>query len=148
MERYQEILKKMNNDLSDVTIQTIFDELLKVYSDLSEEEVRFVKESLGSEYELALFDKLDNPKLSKDVCDVLICFAKDWLSKIQQKISELRDWTEQESSKETIRMIIFNEIYITNLLPANEFPYEEREQYVDEIFQYVIAHPSPVQMAA
>lgn len=148
MERYQKILETMNNDSSDVTVQMVFDELLKVYKDLSEEEVRYVKEGLESEYELALFDKLDKPKLTKADKEALKAFAKELLAKIQQAIAELQDWTEQESSKESIRMIIFGEVYTSDYLPPNEFPFEERDHYIHEIFQYVIGHPLPYRAAA
>lgn len=148
MERYQAILESLNNDLSDVTIQQIFDELIKVYSALSEEEVRYVKEGLDNEYELALFDKLDKPKLTKAERSALKQFAKALLDKIQKAIAKLQDWTSQESSKENIRMIIFGEVYTSDFLPSESFPFEERDQYVDEIFQYVIGHPLPLRAAA
>lgn len=148
MERYQTILETLNNDLSDVTIQQIFDELIKVYSALSEEEIRYVKEGLDNEYELALFDKLDKPKLTKSERSALKQFAKDLLDKIQKAIAELQDWTSQESSKENIRGIIFGEVYTSDFLPQEQFPFEERDQYVDEIFQYVIGHSLPLRAAA
>lgn len=57
-EDYQKIITQINEDISDVTIQKVFEDLMKVYEDLSEE-TRYVREELDNDLELTLFDKLE-----------------------------------------------------------------------------------------
>ena len=143
MVRYQKILEQLNNDLSNVNIQKTFEELMQVYGQLSQEEVRYIKEGLNNDYELALFDKLDKPKLNKSERELIKKFAQDLLTKIREEVAKFQDWQEQESAKASIKNIIFGEVYTSTLLVPEFFPFDSRDIYVDEIFQYVIGHQLP-----
>jgi type I restriction enzyme R subunit len=145
METYQGIVENNNNDSSDVNIQKTFDELMKIHEALTEEEKRYVKEGFESDYELALFDKLDKPQLAKKEREELKRFAHELLQKIQQRAQELQDWGAQTSSKADIKNLILGEIFINKLIPESHFPYPERERYADELFQYVMGHALPKQ---
>jgi type I restriction enzyme R subunit len=140
MEQYEKILERLNKNRSDVEIQKIFEELVRVHSALSEEEMRYVREGLNSDYELALFDKLDQPKLSKADRDALKQFAVELLAQIKDTVAKLQDWKEQESGKAAVKNLILGQIYTSELLSAQAFPFDQRQPYVDEIFQYVLSH--------
>lgn len=49
---------------------------MQVYGQLSQEEVRYIKEGLNNDYELALFDKLDKPKLNKSERELIKSLPK------------------------------------------------------------------------
>ena len=141
MTQYQKILEKYNSNLADVTIQQIFEELIAVHSALSQEEIRYIKEGFSSDYELALFDKLNKPQLNKKERDEVKSFAQELLTKIQARTAQLQDWKLQESTRADIKTLILGEIYIK--LPKEPFPFAERQQYIDDIFQYVMGHELP-----
>ncbi len=62
--RYQEIIQAYNEEKNRSTIEKTFEELMKYYRQLSEEERRAAREGLTEE-QLAIFDLLLKPEISK-----------------------------------------------------------------------------------
>lgn len=139
-EDYQKIITQINEDISDVTIQKVFEELMKVYEDLSEEETRYVREELDNDLELTLFDKLKKPNLSKTEEKAVKKIAQELLKKIQMTLSQGVNWINQESNKAKLMEVLNSEIILTEELSWETFNYNERKEKADSIFDYVLTH--------
>lgn len=139
-EDYQKIITTINEDISDVTIQKVFEELMKVYEDLTEEETRYVREELDNDLELALFDKLKKPNLSEKEEKAVKKIAQELLIKIQFALSQGVNWINQESNKAKLMEVLNSEIILTENLSWETFNYNDRKEKADSIFDYVLTH--------
>lgn len=66
-QHYEAIVAEYNREKDRVTIERTFEELLKFFEELEEEESRAVREELDEE-SLAIFDLLKKPDLDKGRC--------------------------------------------------------------------------------
>lgn len=123
----------------DVTIQKVFEDLMKVYEDLSEEETRYVRRA-DNDLELTLFDKLKKPNLSEKEEKQLKRLLKScW---IRSKLFYLKEWigSSEESNKARLLSFKLSEIILTDALSWETFNFEDRKAKADDIFDYVLTH--------
>jgi len=139
-EDYQKIITQINEDISDVTIQKVFEDLMKVYEDLSEEETRYVREELDNDLELTLFDKLKKPNLSEKEEKAVKKIAQELLNKIQAFLSQGVNRISEESNKARLLEVLNSEIILTDALSWETFNFEDRKAKADDIFDYVLTH--------
>ena len=64
-ERFDEIVRDYNKEKDKNTIEATFEALMRLTAEMTEEEYRYVKEGLENEQQLAVFDILLKPDLSK-----------------------------------------------------------------------------------
>ena len=113
-ERYQEIIEAYNRGKDYISIKEIFDELIVLLADLSEENKRATKENL-EEDELFVFDMLcRHKKISdKEKSDVKDA-AKKLLERLKNNEFRVNQWTEKiqtsSSVKSKIQDILFLEL--------------------------------------
>ena len=100
LEKFQSLIDDYN--LGSLDQEFFFDELMKLSKELSKEEIRHKTEGL-SEEELALFDKLKKPKLTKsDKKEVKKC-AKQLLYKLKHNGLSAVDWRKKPQIKAKVR---------------------------------------------
>ncbi|WMP17370.1 type I restriction endonuclease subunit R [Thiothrix lacustris] len=134
-ERYQTIVKAYNSDKDQVEIQRIFDELTRLYDDLSVEDRRYLGENLQSQQELAVFELLSKPTLNKAEREQVKQTAQALLERLERELLKIDRW----KAKAQAKAMIFGEIkwVCDDGLPTS---YDERE--VDDksqrVFSYVL----------
>ena len=139
-ERYQEIIEEYNNDNKKDEIAVIFENLMKLVSELDEEQKRYVREGFENDEELTMFDLLVKESLSKDEIKKVKSLAQIMLAKVKARIHELDNWRDKEETCSMIRTLIRDLLWTE--LPES---YDEVAvtTYKDKIYEYVYsAYPA------
>ena len=105
-QRYQEIVDEYNRDNKKDEIAIIFENLMKLVSELDEEQKRYVREGFESDEELTMFDLLVKDSLSKEEVKKVKKLAQTMLSKIKARIRELDHWRDKEETQSIISVLI------------------------------------------
>ena len=105
-QRYQEIVDEYNRDNKKDEIAIIFENLMKLVSELDEEQKRYVREGFESDEELTMFDLLAKESLSKEEVKKVKKLAQTMLSKIKARIHELDHWRDKEETQSIISVLI------------------------------------------
>lgn len=134
-ERYQTIIDEYNKDNTKSEIAIIFENLMKLVSELDEEQKRYIKEGFESDEELTIFDLLSRDTLlSKEEIKHIKKFAQVMLIKIKTKIHELDNWRDKEETKSIINVLI-RDLLWTDL--PDSYDDADVENYRQQIFNYV-----------
>ncbi|MFH1601664.1 MAG: type I restriction endonuclease subunit R [Candidatus Shapirobacteria bacterium] len=131
MDRLNSLLNEYNSGAHD--IDKLFDDLVKLAKDLTNEEQRSIKENL-SEDELAIFDLLLKEKLENKEIDQVRKTARTLLKKLQEEKLVL-DWREKESTRAGVKNTIFDIVY--NSLPEPTYTEQECEAKGSEVYNFV-----------
>ena len=118
-ERYQEIIDDYNQGKEYRSIKEIFDELVVLLGDLSEESMRAKREDL-SEDELTVFDMLSKDKKisDKEKAEVKVA-ARELLERLKNKEFKIDLWTEKIQTASAVRKVI--EDYLFEKLPSPSY---------------------------
>lgn len=110
-ERYQEIIDDYNDGKEYTSVKQVFDDLIKLFEELSQEDQRASQEEL-SEEELAVFDLLKKGKKITDKEKMkLKKAAKNLLLKLQSNEFKVIDWTQKNQTKAAVRKAINDYLY-------------------------------------
>jgi len=105
--RYQDIVDEYNKDNKKDEIAIIFENLMRLVSDLDEEQKRYVKEGFNSDEELSIYDLLiSGQTLSKEDIKKVKKLAQEMLTKIKARIHELDHWRDKEETQSIISVLI------------------------------------------
>jgi type I restriction enzyme R subunit len=119
-DRYEQIIEDYNLGKEYKSIKEVFDELLNLFGELTEEEKRSGKEKL-SEEELAVFDMLNKGKKVKDKERAEVKeAAKNLLKKLQENEFKVVDWAEKSQTKAAVRRAINDYLYSKLPYPTYE----------------------------
>lgn len=128
-ERYQEIIEDYNQGKEYRSIKEIFDELVVLLGDLSEESKRAERENLEEE-ELTVFDMLIKGKKISDKEKAQVKeAAKELLQRLKKKEFKVQYWTEKIQTASAVKKVIEN--YLFEKLPSPS--YDEDIQIKSEI---------------
>lgn len=105
-QRYQEIVDEYNRDNKKDEIAIIFENLMKLVSELDDEQKRYAREGFDSDEELTIFDLLVKDSLSKEETKKVKKLAQTMLSKIKARIHELDHWRDKEETQSIISVLI------------------------------------------
>lgn len=105
-QRYQDIVNEYNRDNTKDEIAIIFENLMKLVSELDDEQKRYIKEGFESDEELTMFDLLVKDSLSKEEIKKVKKLAQTMLSKIKACIHELDHWRDKEETQSIISVLI------------------------------------------
>jgi len=128
-ERFQTLIDEYN--VGSLNQERFFDELVKFSNSLEDEDRRAVVEGL-SEEELALFDKLKKPALTKKDEQQLKNISKALLHKLQPAKLVI-DWRKKQQSRAAVELEIERELY--DGLPESYTP-KDFEQKCQSVFQH------------
>ncbi|MCC4211389.1 type I restriction endonuclease subunit R [Leeuwenhoekiella parthenopeia] len=119
-ERYEQIIEDYNLGKEYKSIKEVFDELIKLFGDLNEEEKRSGAESL-TEDELAVFDMLNKGKTitDKEKAEVKEA-ARNLLKKLQENEFKVVNWSEKSQTKAAVRKAINDYLYSKLPYPTYE----------------------------
>ena len=136
-EHFQKLIEKYNEAQDRATIERIFAELLALSEQLSEEEQRHVRMGFENEEQLAMFDLLFKPDLSKTEIEKLKDVSAILLKRVKDEIAKLHNWYEKESTISMVRKEITDALY--ELLPES-YPDDALTSYGDKVYEYVLGH--------
>jgi type I restriction enzyme, R subunit len=134
MERLLSMLNMYNTGAHD--IDQLFDDLMELAKELSEEEQRAVKENLSDE-ELAIFDLLLKEDLNPDEREKVRLTAKELLAKLKNEKLVI-DWREKESTRAGVKTVILDALY--NQLPEPTYSEPECENKGLEVYNFIYEH--------
>ena len=134
-QRYQEIVDEYNKDNKKDEIAIIFENLMKLVSELDEEQKRYIKEGFNSDEELSIYDLLvSGQTLSKAEIKEVKKLAQDMLLKIKSCIHELDHWRDKEETQSLVSILIRDLLW-------EELPESYSDtviaNYRQQIFEYV-----------
>ena len=110
-ERYQEIIDDYNQGKEYKSIKEIFDQLIRLFKDLSEEEKRAGKEEL-TEDELTVFDMLNKDKKISDKEKAAVkSAASHLLARLKENEFRIDQWSQKMQTKAAVRKAINDYLY-------------------------------------
>lgn len=117
-ERYQQIIEDYNQGKEYRSIKEIFDELVVLLSDLSEEEQRAKRENLDED-ELAVFDMLVSNKKISDKDRVKVKeVARELLRRLKKKEFLVSRWTEKIQTSAAVQKVVDDLLFLELPRPA------------------------------
>jgi type I restriction enzyme R subunit len=132
--KYQEIIADYNREKDRVSIEETFARLLALAESLDSEQKRAVEEGL-SENELALFDLLTKPDISKTDRERVKQSSRSLLAAIQAHLKNFEDWTAKEQTQADIKIFVIDQVFAA--VPQPPYSPEEAEQMAERIYEYV-----------
>ncbi|MCF6155342.1 MAG: type I restriction endonuclease subunit R [Candidatus Brocadia sp.] len=130
LEKFQQLIEEYNSGA--INIELFFDRLLAFVKKLNEEEKRGIEENLTEE-ELALFDLLKKPDLSRKETKQVKLASKELLDKLKKEKLVL-DWRRKQQARADVLLTI--ETTLDAKLPRSYTP-ELYEQKCISVFQHI-----------
>jgi type I restriction enzyme R subunit len=134
-EHYEKIVAEYNSEKDRVTIEKTFEELMRFVKGLDHETQRAIREGLDEE-NLALFDLLVKPGLSKKDVERIKKVAKDLLEHLKADKLIIDNWREKEATRDSIKIEIHNCLYND----ATGLPESYTEDEISQKTEVVFAH--------
>lgn len=132
-EKYQDIIESYNNEKDSVTIEEIFQQLLELTKQISEEDRRAIREGFTNEKELAIYDLLCNPVPKKEDIKAIKKISVDVFEKVSEAIQQADHWKDKQETKAAIETLIHTTLF-------NELPEAYTEKQIVEfkgvLFEY------------
>jgi type I restriction enzyme R subunit len=136
-QHYEQIVAEYNREKDRVTIERTFEELLKFFEELEEEENRALREELDEE-SLAVFDLLKKPDLDKADIRRIKTVAKELLRTLKAEKLRVDQWREKEATQSAVKVVIHDFLYSDETgLPAGAYSDDEVEATSEAVFAHV-----------
>jgi len=133
-ERYQEIIENYNNGKEYATVKELFDALILLLGDLSEEEKRAERELLDED-ELTVFDMLNRDKKITDKEKVEVKdTARKLLEHLKNNEFKVEYWSEKTQTASAVKKAINDHLYTK--LPFPTFSDGDRIVKTEILFDY------------
>ncbi len=133
-ERYQEIIENYNNGKEYATVKELFDALILLLGDLSEEEKRAERENLNDD-ELTVFDMLNSGKKMNDKERVEVKdTARKLLEQLKNNEFKVELWAEKTQTASAVKKSIND--YLYTKLPFPTYSDGDRVVKTEILFNY------------
>jgi type I restriction enzyme R subunit len=133
-ERYQEIIENYNNGKEYATVKELFDALILLLGDLSEEEKRAERENLDDD-ELTVFDMLNSGKKMNDKERVEVKdTARKLLEQLKNNEFKVELWAEKTQTASAVKKSIND--YLYTKLPFPTYSDGDRVVKTEILFNY------------
>jgi type I restriction enzyme R subunit len=132
--KYQEIIADYNREKDRATVEATFAQLLALAASLDEEQLRAAQEGLSDD-ELALFDLLLKPNISKTDREHLKQASKALLQSLKTLIEPMPKWTENSATQAEVRVLILDSLWQS--LPRPPFLEEDTERLTNSVYDFV-----------
>ncbi len=136
--RYQEIIKEYNDGKTKESTQGAFDGLVDLVKDLTVEERRAIKENLGNQEVLAIYDLLvSEKKLSAAEVKEVKRIAKQTLNTLKKEKLKVKLWRESQQVKAQVKSTIYNNLL---WLPQNSYDDNDVGERTAVVYQHIYAN--------
>lgn len=123
--RFDEIVREYNKEKDRNTIEATFEALMRLTAEMTEEERRYFQEGLENEEQLAIYDMLLKPELSKPEIKKIKSVAVSLLQELERQMRDVQGLFAKASTRARFRQSIYDYLYDDKTgLPAS---YEEDE---------------------
>jgi len=136
-ERFDEIVRDYNKEKDKNTIEATFEALMRLTAEMTEEEKRHVKEGLDTEEQLAVFDMLLKPDLSKAEIKKIKSVAVSLLQELEKQIREVQDIFSKTATRDRFRQSIYDFLYDDRTgLPVEQYTDDDLTEKTDRLFHF------------
>jgi type I restriction enzyme R subunit len=132
--KYSEIVADYNREKDRVTVEETFAKLLDLANSLDAEQRRAAEEGL-SEEELALFDLLRKPEMTKVDRERVKQASRGLLASIRELIAPLERWTEKEQTQAEVEVFILDQLF--GALPTPPFTPDDKQALAKRVYQHI-----------
>lgn len=135
-DRFDKIVAEYNKEKDKNTIEATFEALMRIAANLEEEAQSHVALGLTQEQK-PVFDLLMRDDLSKEEIRQIKSVSVEILMAIQQRMVEVQDLFEKQSTRDDLRQEIYDLLYDDRTgLPASKYDDETLTEKTDAIFQH------------
>lgn len=136
-ERYEEIIREYNKEKDKNTIEATFEALMILSAEMTEEEHRYVKEGLENEEQLAIYDLLLKPDISKQDIRKIKKVAVELLQKLEQQMRDVQGLFSKHSTREQFKTTIYDFLYDDRTgLPVDSYDEDDLKNLSGVVFSY------------
>lgn len=136
-ERFDEIVRDYNKEKDKNTIEATFEYLMRLTAEMGEEEHRHVKEGLESEEQLAIYDMLLKPELSKSDIKKIKSVAVSLLKELEKQMKDVQDVFAKVSTRDGFRQSIYDFLYDDRTgLPIDNYTEDDLYIKTDMLFEF------------
>ncbi len=141
-ERFDEIVRDYNKEKDKNTIEATFEALIRLTAEMSEEEKRHVKEGLDTEEQLAVFDVLLKPELSKSEIKKIKSVAVSLLRELEKQMRDVQDIFSKTATRDRFRQSIYDFLYDDRTgLPVEQYSEDDLHIKTDLLFDFFAQQP-------
>ncbi|MDM7852103.1 type I restriction endonuclease subunit R [Pseudochrobactrum kiredjianiae] len=134
--RFGQIINEYNKEKDKNTIEATFEALMRIAADLEEEAQSHVALGLTQEQK-PIFDLLLREDLSKEEIRQIKAVSVVVLKAIQQRIEEVQDLFEKQSTRDDLRQQIYDLLYDDKTgLPVSKYNEIDLDEKTDVLFQH------------
>ena len=136
-ERYDEIVTDYNKEKGRNTIEATFETFMRLSVDMTEEEYRYAKEGLENNQQLAVFDMLRKPELTKTDIEKIKSISVDLLNQLRGYLETVQGTFSKQSTSDGFRQRIYDFLYDDSTgLPTDTYTRDDIGILTDRVFQY------------
>lgn len=138
-DHFDKIVDAYNREKDKNTIEATFEALMRFVQDLDEEARRGVAEGLDEE-QLAIYDLLLKPDLSKAETARIKKVAVELLRTLRQRLASVQNTFAKESTRDEFRQTIYDFLWSDQTgLPPDDYNDDDIAQKTDEVFGFFYA---------
>ena len=135
---YEMIVSEYNDEKNRVTIEQTFDALLKLVEDLDVEKQRAVREGLGGEETLALYDLLIKPDLAAKDIKKLKKVATGLHEVLSAEVARVQDFYAKQATRDYIKTRIHDYLYDDESGLPESFEVHEIDKKTEIVFTHLM----------
>jgi len=141
-DHFDKVIGAYNREKDKNTIEATFEALMRFVQDLDEEARRGMAEGLDEE-QLAIYDLLLKPDLSKAETDQIKKVAVELLQTLRQRLASVQNTFAKESTRDEFRQTIYDFLWSDQTgLPPEDYDDDDIAQKTEEIFGFFYARQS------
>ncbi len=141
---YEKVVAEYNREKDRATIEATFEDLLKFYQDLDEEDKRAVREGLDPET-LAIYDLLKKPDMNTAEIKRIKAIAVKLLARLKAEKLKRDHWRDKESTRDAVKVEIHDFLWSDDTgLPVDSYTENDVEEKAEEVFRHIFqVYPTP-----
>lgn len=135
-EKYDQIVKDYNKERDKNTIEATFEALMRLTAEMTEEEHRHVQEGLDNEEQLAVYDLLLKPEITKQDIKKIKTVAVGLLQSLEDHMENVHDLFTKHSTKSAFRVKIHDFLYDDRTGLPESYSENEVQEMAGVIYGY------------
>ena len=137
-EHYDEIVTDYNKEKDKNTIEETFEALIHLTIKMDEEQHRYAEEGFKDEQQLAIFDMLRKPDLTKSDIKKIKTVSVELLSELREHLEKVQDAFAKQSTSAGVRQLISNFLYSDSTgLPVGKYDKDDINILTDKVYQHI-----------
>ena len=136
-ERFDEIVREYNKEKDKNTIEATFEALMRLTAEMTEETQRHVREGLENEEQLAVYDMLLKPDLTKVEIKKIKSVAVSLLKQLERQMQDVQDIFSKNATRDRFRQSIYDYLYDDRTgLPVDKYDEEDLALKTGVLFEF------------